>query len=223
MVTLGQQRCNKALVAWQAGRVAPPPCSVRMSQAAPGGSHLEPTLAVPPTTTTTQSPPRTHTHTHTHTQVLAYLCEARPDFFEPRFAEVVAALQEALPSSVSAAKRNRLRCLKAAVLAMARPDGPRLEGAEGASREEATKQVGQGAGRFQGRRRGNYAGWGKLQWLSRDSCAGWAGRLRGQGHRVALCVERFPTQHCFTAWLPSPIPPRPNRWWRRWCRRSSCV
>ena len=52
-------------------------------------------------------------------------------------------LAAAQPASLSAAKRNRLRCLKACVLAAARPDGPRLAAqadVEG-GREEATKQV----------------------------------------------------------------------------------
>jgi len=55
---------------------------------------------------------------------------------------VVDALLAAQGSSLSAAKRNRLRCLKAAVLAMAQPDGPRVAAEEGADRAEATKQVG---------------------------------------------------------------------------------
>ncbi|PSC74246.1 ARM repeat superfamily [Micractinium conductrix] len=75
-------------------------------------------------------------------KVLAYLCESRPDWFEPRFAEVVETLTAASANSVSAAKRNRLRCLRTTVLAAARPGGPRLEGGEDdGGREEATKQM----------------------------------------------------------------------------------
>lgn len=75
-------------------------------------------------------------------KVLAYLCEQRSDFLENHFQEVVAALADAQPASLSAAKRNRLRCLKATVVAMALPDGPELEAGENtASRDEATKQV----------------------------------------------------------------------------------
>lgn len=75
--------------------------------------------------------------------MLAYLCEQRPDFLHAHFAEVAGALAEAQPAALSAAKRNRLRCLKAAVLALAAPDGPVLAaGEDEASREEATKQVG---------------------------------------------------------------------------------
>ena len=80
-------------------------------------------------------------------KVLAYLCEQRPDFLDPHFQEVVEALLAAAPASLSAAKRNRLRCLKAAVLAMARPGGPAVQAGDGASsssRDEATKQVGAG-------------------------------------------------------------------------------
>ncbi|PRW60392.1 ARM repeat superfamily [Chlorella sorokiniana] len=74
-------------------------------------------------------------------KVLAYLCEARPDFLQPHFQEVVDALLAAQGCALSAAKRNRLRCLKAAVLAMAQPDGPRVAAEEGADRAEATKQM----------------------------------------------------------------------------------
>jgi hypothetical protein len=76
-------------------------------------------------------------------KVLAYLCEQRPDFLQAHFQQVVSALADARAASLSAAKRNRLRCLKAVVLAMARPKGPELEAGEeeGTSREEATKQV----------------------------------------------------------------------------------
>lgn len=55
--------------------------------------------------------------------------------------QVVDALLAAQGSSLSAAKRNRLRCLKAAVLAMAQPDGPRVAAEAGGDRTEATKQV----------------------------------------------------------------------------------
>lgn len=54
---------------------------------------------------------------------------------------MVDALLAAQASSLSAAKRNRLRCLKAAVLAMAQPDGPRVAAEAGADRTDATKQV----------------------------------------------------------------------------------
>ncbi|KAL4855011.1 RRP12-like protein [Chlorella vulgaris] len=76
-------------------------------------------------------------------KVLAYLCEQRPDFLQAHFQQVVSALADARAASLSAAKRNRLRCLKAVVLAMARPEGPELEAGEeeGTSREEATKQM----------------------------------------------------------------------------------
>jgi ribosomal RNA-processing protein 12 len=77
-------------------------------------------------------------------KVLAYICEQRPDFLEAHFQDVLDALMAGMPSSVSAAKRNRLRCLKAAVLAMARPDGPMAQpaGDDAGSRDDATKQVG---------------------------------------------------------------------------------
>ena len=78
-------------------------------------------------------------------KVLAYVCEQRHDFLEVNFQDVVDALLAGMASSLSAAKRNRLRCLKAAVLAMARPDGPALSGPNldetAGSRDEATKQV----------------------------------------------------------------------------------
>lgn len=75
-------------------------------------------------------------------KVLAYLCEQRPDFLHAHFAEVVSGLAEAQPAALSASKRNRMRCLKAAVLALAAPDGPAPAIGSGSSREEATKQVG---------------------------------------------------------------------------------
>ena len=81
-------------------------------------------------------------------KVLAYVCEQRPDFLEAHFQDVLDALMAGMPSSVSAAKRNRLRCLKAAVLAMARPDGPTVQPASddvGGSRDDATKQVRRGS------------------------------------------------------------------------------
>ena len=75
-------------------------------------------------------------------KVLAYVCEQRPDFRDAHFQDVLDALMAGMPSSVSAAKRNRLRCLKAAVLAMARPGGPTAAGDDAGSRDDATKQVG---------------------------------------------------------------------------------
>jgi ribosomal RNA-processing protein 12 len=60
-------------------------------------------------------------------KALAYLCESRPDFFEPRFGEVVAALLAASGAAASAAKRHRLRCLKAAALELLRPGGPDVD------------------------------------------------------------------------------------------------
>ena len=72
-------------------------------------------------------------------KVLAYICEQRSDFLEPQFHEVLEALLAGAPASLSAAKRNRLRCLKAAILAMTRPGGPLLR--EPSDKDDATKLV----------------------------------------------------------------------------------
>lgn len=60
-------------------------------------------------------------------KVLAYLCQARPDFCRPAFQEVVDALLQGGATAVSAAKRHRLLCLKAAILEMLAPDGPDVD------------------------------------------------------------------------------------------------
>ena len=72
-------------------------------------------------------------------KVLAHICEQRSDFLEPQFHEVLEALLAGAPASLSAAKRNRLRCLKAAILAMTRPGGPLLQ--EASDKDDATKLV----------------------------------------------------------------------------------
>ncbi len=80
-------------------------------------------------------------------KIMAYLCESRPDFSEPNFAAVLSALADGTATAVSAAKRYRLRCLKAAILDLVRPDGPQADlsglagvGA-GASRADAARAL----------------------------------------------------------------------------------
>ena len=106
--------------------------------------------------------------------------------------QVVDALLAAQGASLSAAKRNRLRCLKAAVLAMARPDGPRAAAEAGASREEATKQVGCAGG---------WAGEGPL---SPGAASNWDHRGQGCiGQRDAWTARHAPRG------ARRPITPRP--------------
>ncbi len=82
-------------------------------------------------------------------KVLAYICEHRPDFLLPHFGEVLAELQAGVTSSMSAAKRFRLRCLKAVILLLEGPQGSQLlggavtNGGEGADGPEH-QQVGPG-------------------------------------------------------------------------------
>ena len=61
-------------------------------------------------------------------KVLAYICEHRQDFLLPHFGEVLAELQAGVTSSMSAAKRFRLRCLKAVILLLEGPQGSQLLG-----------------------------------------------------------------------------------------------
>ena len=45
-------------------------------------------------------------------KILAFICAARQDFARPHLAEVLAMLLSGVTSSLSAAKRHRLRCLQ---------------------------------------------------------------------------------------------------------------
>lgn len=45
-------------------------------------------------------------------KILAFICAARQDFAAPHLAEVLAMLLSGVTSSLSAAKRHRLRCLQ---------------------------------------------------------------------------------------------------------------
>jgi ribosomal RNA-processing protein 12 len=92
-------------------------------------------------------------------KALAYLCESRPDFLAPNFQGVAAALLGASPASVSAAKRYRLRCLKAVVLELVRPDGADVDlralpgvGGEAMSEDEEEEGGGGGGGGGRGAR-----------------------------------------------------------------------
>lgn len=60
-------------------------------------------------------------------KILAYMCESRPDFVQPHFQGVLQVLLEGTATAVSAAKRYRLRCLKAAILEVVQWDGPELD------------------------------------------------------------------------------------------------
>ena len=119
-------------------------------------------------------------------------------------AQVVETLTAASANSVSAAKRNRLRCLRTTVLAAARPGGPRLEGGEDdGGREEATKQV---RGRRSVFSAGGVACWGSVAVLARRvpeagcSPACWHPRRAAPSH----CSHPNPALP-----LSWPRPPRP--------------
>ncbi|KAK9818389.1 hypothetical protein WJX72_011834 [[Myrmecia] bisecta] len=60
-------------------------------------------------------------------RVLAYICEQRPDFLQPKFGDMVELLLAGMATSLSAAKRYRLRCLKAAILAIETGQAPEFE------------------------------------------------------------------------------------------------
>jgi ribosomal RNA-processing protein 12 len=60
-------------------------------------------------------------------KVLAYVLESRMDFAGPHFQELVCVLLEGSQTAVSAAKRYRLRCLKAAILVLVGPEGPLID------------------------------------------------------------------------------------------------
>ena len=60
-------------------------------------------------------------------KILAYLCESRLDFVQPHFQEVLQVLLQGTATAVSAAKRYRLRCLKAAILELVQWTGPDLD------------------------------------------------------------------------------------------------
>ena len=82
-------------------------------------------------------------------KVLAYICEHRQDFLLPHFGEVLAELQAGVTSSMSAAKRFRLRCLKAVILLLEGPQGSQLLGGAvptgaGAADAPEHQQVGPG-------------------------------------------------------------------------------
>ena len=77
-------------------------------------------------------------------KVLGYLCEHGRGFLRPRAQEVLGLLAEALPACNSAARRFRLRCVKALVMEASRP-GARLvpvgEGEEEGDGEDARARV----------------------------------------------------------------------------------
>lgn len=59
-------------------------------------------------------------------KVLAYLCQERPDFLRSNFAAIVGSLKAGLATALSAAKRYRLVCLQAVILALQSPDASSL-------------------------------------------------------------------------------------------------
>ena len=56
-------------------------------------------------------------------KVMAYILESRADITEPQFQQLIEWLLLNVTTSVSAAKRYRLRCIKAALLLLIQPDG----------------------------------------------------------------------------------------------------
>lgn len=60
-------------------------------------------------------------------KIIAYLCESRQDFVLPHFADVLRILLEGTGTAVSAAKRYRLRCLKASILELVTWEGEALD------------------------------------------------------------------------------------------------
>lgn len=60
-------------------------------------------------------------------KVLAYLCQDRSDFLRANSAAVISSLLAGVASSLSAAKRFRLACLQAVILALQSPDASSLE------------------------------------------------------------------------------------------------
>lgn len=59
-------------------------------------------------------------------KVLAYLCQERPDFLRSNFAAIVASLKAGVATALSAAKRYRLVCLQAVILALQSPEASSL-------------------------------------------------------------------------------------------------
>lgn len=57
-------------------------------------------------------------------KVLAYILESRPDFYNNHFQDLLIVLLEGSSNSLSASKRYRLRCLKAAILSLLEENGP---------------------------------------------------------------------------------------------------
>jgi ribosomal RNA-processing protein 12 len=60
-------------------------------------------------------------------KIIAYLCESRQDFVHPHFTDVLDVLLRGTSTAVSAAKRYRLRCLKAAILELVTWEGEELD------------------------------------------------------------------------------------------------
>ncbi|GAB4822579.1 hypothetical protein N2152v2_009625 [Parachlorella kessleri] len=79
-------------------------------------------------------------------KILAYICEHRGAYMEAHFQDVLETVVAGMATSVSAAKRYRLRCLKAVILALARPgSAPAVElgddDSDAMSPEDKAKQV----------------------------------------------------------------------------------
>lgn len=60
-------------------------------------------------------------------KIIAYLCESRQDFVLPHFTDVLRILLEGTGTAVSAAKRYRLRCLKAMILELVAWEGEDID------------------------------------------------------------------------------------------------
>jgi ribosomal RNA-processing protein 12 len=60
-------------------------------------------------------------------KIIAYLCESRQDFVHPHFTDVLGVLLQGTGTAVSAAKRYRLRCLKASILELVTWEGDELD------------------------------------------------------------------------------------------------